>query len=211
MMSMNNIQKMRQTSRTAGEFAKGYLGYLSQLLKKLDVSKIQEFIEALETARRNGQTVFFAGNGGSATTASHMANDLGIDPTAMDGHPPLRAVSLSDNLSVITAIANDRGYEQVFTDQLKSAYRPGDLLLLISASGNSPNLVAAANWVKSRGGKVFGFLGFDGGKLRGLCDLSIVVDTPKGEYGPVEDIHMVLDHIIYSWLRFGKRKGEAGS
>ena len=101
----------------------------------------------------------------------------------------------------MTAIANDTGYENLFAYQLRIHYRPGDKLVAISASGNSPNVVEAARWVKKRGGRVVGLVGFDGGELKRLSDVVIHVETQKGEYGPVEDIHMVVEHLIYTWLR----------
>ncbi len=104
-------------------------------------------------------------------------------------------------MAVITAIVNDAGYHNVFVYQLQIHFKPGDMLVAISASGNSPNVVAAAKWVKNHGGKVVGLVGFDGVQLKTLCDLVIHAKTPKGEYGPVEDVHMVLNHLVYTWLR----------
>jgi D-sedoheptulose 7-phosphate isomerase len=92
----------------------------------------------------------------------------------------------------MTAIANDEGYENLFVNQLRLHYRPGDLLVAISASGNSPNVVNAARWVKEQGGRVVTITGFDGGKLKSLGDIAIHIDTPKGEFGPVEDLHMIV-------------------
>ena len=106
----------------------------------------------------------------------------------------------ASRVSVISAIANDDGYENVFVNQLKIHYRNGDKLVAISASGNSPNVVAASEWVKNRNGKVIGLIGFDGGKLKDICDIAIHVKTPEGEYGPVEDIHIIIDHLISNWL-----------
>jgi D-sedoheptulose 7-phosphate isomerase len=100
----------------------------------------------------------------------------------------------------MTAIGNDTGFENLFVSQLRIHHRPGDKLIAISASGNSPNVVRGAEWVKDRGGRVIALVGFDGGKLKGLADVVIHAETPKGEYGPVEDIHMILDHLVYTWL-----------
>lgn len=184
------------------EFARDYFDYLAGLLHSIDTEKVQAFVDELESARQNQNSVFFAGNGGSAATAAHMVNDFGIDTTGMtEGIPPLRAISIVDNVPVLTAISNDRGYERVFTDQLRSLYQTGDKLVVISASGNSPNVVAAAEWVKARGGRVIALVGFDGGRLKDIADIVLHVRTQKGEYGPVEDLHMVVDHVIYSWFR----------
>ena len=198
---MNNIVRLFKETKSAQEFATGYLSYLSELLKRLDTHAIAAFIKELEEARKSGNTVFLAGNGGSAATASHMANDIGLDVLKKSGtQTPFRVLALSASIPVITAIGNDDGYENVFLYQLKIHYRPGDKLVVITASGNSPNVVIAAEWVKQQGGRVIGLLGFDGGKVKGLCDVVIHAETPKGEYGPVEDIHMIMDHLVSNYL-----------
>lgn len=198
---MNNMIRIYRESKNPEEFAGSYLNYLSDLLKALDLKAIAGFILELEDARRTDNTVFLVGNGGSAATASHMANDIGLDVLKKSGtQTPFRVLALSDSVPVMTAIGNDDGYDNIFLYQLKIHYRPGDKLVAISASGNSPNVVIAAEWVKRQGGKVIGLLGFDGGKLKGLCDVVIHVETPKGEYGPVEDIHMIMDHLVSNYL-----------
>lgn len=198
---MNNIIKIYRENPSAKAFADRYLAYLSELLKRIDTEAVASFIGELEEARQTGKTVFLIGNGGSAATASHMANDFGLDVMKKSGtEKPYRVLALTDNVPVMTAIGNDDGYDKLFLYQLKIHYRPGDKLIAISASGNSPNLIEAATWVKERKGKVLGLVGFDGGKLKALCDVAIHVATSKGEYGPVEDIHMVMDHLIANYL-----------
>ena len=131
-----------------------------------------------------------------------MANDIGFDiikKTKTD--KPFRVFSLVDNNSVITAISNDVGYENIFVNQLKIHFRPGDCLIVISASGNSPNVLKAAEWMKSRGEKIIGLLGFSGGKLIDMCDVKIHVKTEPGEYGPVEDAHLILNHVLAHWFQ----------
>ena len=191
---------VRQAADTA-HFARGYLDYLSGLLRRLNTKAIADFIAELELARSNANTVFVVGNGGSAATASHMANDFGVGAHPTDGSPPYRVMALSDNVAAMTAIANDTGYANLFVYQLRIHYRLGDKLIAISASGNSPNIVEAARWVKRRGGRVIGLVGFDGGELKRLSDVVIHAETPKDEYGPVEDVHMILDHLVYTWLK----------
>ena len=155
-----------------------------------------------ESARENGNTIFVAGNGGSSTTATTMANDIGFDILKKTGiDKAFRVLSLSDNNAVITAIANDVGYENIFINQLKIHYRSGDSIILISASGNSPNILKAAEWVKDKGGAIIGFLGFTGGKLIDLCDVKIHVQSEPGEYGPVEDAHLIMNHILAHWFQ----------
>jgi D-sedoheptulose 7-phosphate isomerase len=213
---MNNIERFYGESEGNIEtFAKKYLEYLSSVLLSLDRSAIRYFMEALEEARIGNKRIFIAGNGGSAATASHMGSDFGC--AFFNGHElellstsPFRAQPLTDHVSMITALANDFGYEHIFTKQLEVQYQEGDILIVISASGNSQNLVNAAEWIRARNGKVLGFLGFDGGKLKGLCDVAIVAETPKGEYGPVEDAHMILDHLLTAWMQqtFLKHRSE---
>ena len=198
---MNQIERLFEKSHDFVEFSAGYFEYLYELLERLDTDAVALFIRELESARENQSTVFFAGNGGSAVTASHMANDIGVDVLKKGGSDnPFRILALTDNTAVMTAIANDDGYENLFVNQLKIHYRAGDKLVVISASGNSPNVVAAAEWFKQRAGRTIGIVGFDGGKLKDICDIVIHVQTEKGEYGPVEDIHMIIDHLISNWL-----------
>lgn len=200
---MNNIERIFSESGNAEQFARGYITYLSMLLSRLDVAAIAAITDELEDARKHNSTIFIVGNGGSAATASHMANDIGLDVLKKgEIEQPFRAFALTDNVSLMTAIANDDGYHNIFVNQLRIYYKPGDKLIAISASGNSPNVVAAAEWVKTRGGRVMGFTGFDGGALKDISDLVVHVDTMKGEYGPVEDIHLVLDHLIANWLQY---------
>ncbi|MGA1823517.1 MAG: SIS domain-containing protein [bacterium] len=201
--NMNTIEAMYRESNSIEEFAPLYFQYLSTLLNKIDTKAIAAFVDELERAWRNQNTIFVIGNGGSAATASHMANDIGVDVLKKSGtQQAFRVMALTDNVSVMTAIANDTGYENLFITQLKIHYRPGDTLIAISASGNSPNVVAAAEWVKSRDGKVIGITGFDGGKLKDISDIVIWIETQKGEFGPVEDIHLILDHLVASWLQY---------
>jgi D-sedoheptulose 7-phosphate isomerase len=187
-------------------FARGYLAYVGDLLRGLDAAAIGAFIEEVESARAADRTVFIAGNGGSAATASHMATDLGFGTRAATG-TPFRALALTDNVALLTAIGNDEGYEQVFVHQLRIHYRHGDSLVCISASGNSPNVLAAAAWVRGRGGRVISLVGFDGGALKGMSDVVIHVATPRGEYGPVEDAHLVVNHLVTAWLMHRARGG----
>ena len=203
---MNNLDKLNTPGGiNLQDFSKGYVDYLVTLLTKLDHQKVADCIEKLENARQNGNTIFLVGNGGSAATASHIGNDFGLavlKKTKQAENKSYRALSLTDNISVISAIGNDSTYENIFVDQLKVHYRTGDVLLVISASGNSPNLIVAAEWFKCNGGTVIGWLGFDGGKLKALSDISVVVETPKGEYAPVEDVHLIINHIIVTWMQF---------
>ena len=200
---MNNLDKfyeesLNQNSPTAA-YAQSYCRYLSGILLGLDYSKIGEFVDLLLATRKSGKNIYFIGNGGSAATASHFANDLQIGPTRYTTKS-FKAISLADNSAILTCIANDFGYDEVFKRQLEIILTPGDLVVAISASGNSPNILRAVEYCKSQGNKVVGVSGFDGGQLQILSDLNININTPKDEYGPVEDLHMVLDHLVSTYL-----------
>ena len=199
---MNNIEKAFKNVNSIGKFSREYFSYLLKVLNSIDENEINKLGDLFKSARAEGKTIFVAGNGGSAATATTMANDIGFDilkKTKTD--KPFRVFSLVDNNSVVTAISNDVGYENIFINQLKIHYRPGDFIIVISASGNSPNVVKAAEWVKSQGGKIVGFLGFTGGELKNICDVKIHVETESGEYGPVEDAHLIINHILAHWFQ----------
>jgi len=197
---MSTIERMAGDAGSVQEFGRRYLEYLADLFLEIDTDAVAAFVEELETARKQHNTIFFIGNGGSAATASHMANDFGIGVHKNKDEEPFRVHALTDNVATMTAVANDHGYENLFVGQLRTHYRQGDKLVAISASGNSPNVVAAARWVRQRGGKVIALVGFDGGTLKEISDIAVHIKTEKGEYGPVEDVHMILDHLIHSWL-----------
>ena len=168
------------------------------MLRGIDTNEIGNFIRTLIDARDRGATIFFIGNGGSAATASHFANDLSIGTN--DYKKPFRAVSLADNVAVISAIGNDFGYEDIFARQLQVLGRPGDVLVAISASGNSPNLLKAFNHAHEAGIRTIALTAFDGGKLKIMADQGVHVPTGPKEYGPAEDAHMVLDHLVGAYL-----------
>lgn len=203
---MNNLDRIYQENPAdMASFSKGYCDYLITLLQNLNHKQLQDCFLQLEEARQKGNTIFVVGNGGSASTASHIGNDFGLavlKKTNKAVNKSYRALALTDNMSVISAIGNDSTYNNIFLDQLKVHFRPGDKLIVISASGNSPNLLEATEWFKQQGGTVIGWLGFDGGKLKDMVDLPIVISSPKGEYAPVEDMHLIINHIIVTWMQF---------
>ena len=199
---MNNIKLAFDRSTNFSDFSMEYFNYISEIQKNIDLDELDKFADEFMKARKDNNTIFIAGNGGSAATATTMANDIGFDIIKKTGtDKPFRVFALTDNTSVITAISNDVGFENIFINQLKIHYRDDDKLIVISASGNSKNIVLAAEWVKSQGGKVSGMLGFDGGKLKKICDISILVPSLPGEYGPVEDMHLMINHILAHWFQ----------
>lgn len=185
------------------EFAKGYLVYLSNILARLDAEIIEQIINTIEQTAQAGGTIYFIGNGGSASTASHFASDLSFN-TRSPKCKPIKTVSLVDNTAVMTALANDEGYHNVFVQQLEVLLEPKDLVIALSVSGNSPNIIEAIRYAKEQGVLTIGCTGFDGGILQESVDINLHVPTVRGEYGPVEDVFQILDHLIYSYLRLSR-------
>jgi D-sedoheptulose 7-phosphate isomerase len=200
---MNNIDRMYTSDPV--EFARGYLEYLQEVLRRIDPAEIGRFIRTLLDARERSATIFFIGNGGSAATASHFANDLSIGTNEFD--KPFRAISLTDNVPILTAIANDFGYEEIFVRQLRALGKSGDVLIGLSASGNSPNLLKAFEYASSSGISTVAITAFDGGKMKALASQGIHVATDFKEYGPAEDAHLVLDHLVTAYLMRYLRRG----
>ena len=172
-----------------------YLPSFERLLKSVDRVSIERISQRLCVARAAEATIYVAGNGGSAAIASHWVNDLG-KATKRSGFPPVRVMSLSDNVSWLTALANDEGYERVFAGQLENFAKQGDVLVVISSSGNSANLVRAVEVARTRGVTTIGLLGFDGGTLKQLTDDCLLVQTAKGSYGLVEPMHEMICHLL---------------
>ena len=175
-----------------------YLARLRVAIDSLPQDTIADLGELLLRAYRDGKHVFTLGNGGSASTASHMACDLAKN-TIDRNMRRFRILSLNDNVSLLTALANDLGYENVFSEQLKNLIRAGDVLIVISASGNSPNVLAAIRYAQERSAEVAAIVGFGGGQAAQIADLAIVVDSDH--YGIVEDVHLVLNHILVDYFK----------
>jgi D-sedoheptulose 7-phosphate isomerase len=175
-----------------------YLTELAEVVARMPRDTIQAVVRELQRARERRAQIFLLGNGGSAATASHMANDLN-KLTIVPGQPRFRAIALSDNVPCITAWANDCAYEDIFAEQLLNFLDPGDVVIAISASGNSPNVLKAVQTAREMGAATVGFTGRDGGRLREAVDICVCV--PSDHMGMQEDCHMILDHIIANALR----------
>ncbi len=175
-----------------------YIEELKNTMDLLPEDRIQEVIELLREARLARRQVFIMGNGGSASTATHFVCDLGKN-TRSPELPNFRVIGLSDNMAIFSALANDEGYENVFAQQLASFVQPEDIVIGISASGNSPNVLRAMVLANQRGARTVAFTGFDGGKLRSLAGIEIHVPSHCIEH--VEDIHLVLEHLITKALK----------
>ncbi len=180
-------------------FSKVYIQKLKKLIDQIDLDGISDILEAIKKTVERKSRIYVIGNGGSSAIASHMVNDLGTGLRRRDVIN-FDIMSLADNTPVGTAIANDIGYENIFYMQLKGLVKKDDVIIAISCSGNSPNIIKAVKYARETGATVIGCTGFDGGKLKKLSDISFHIETPKGEYGLVEDIHTILDHLLHSYL-----------
>jgi len=178
--------------------ASQYIASLQPVLADLAAADFRQVEAILLRAREEGRTVFIIGNGGSAATASHMANDLNKG-AAVAGQRRFRALALTDNVPLITAWANDTQYEQIFVEQMANFFHPGDVLIAISGSGNSPNIIAALEWARREGAVTIGLTGGNGGQLLGLVDCGLLV--PSNRMEQIEDMHLVLAHAICVSLR----------
>ena len=187
-------------SKRFKNFFDKYISNLNNILKNIDPKQLEKLSYFFENLIKTKKRIFIAGNGGSASTASTMTNDLGFD-LFKKKKKFVNFQSLVDNISVITAISNDTGYENLFLNQLKMQHKIGDHLLVISASGNSKNLISAIKFVKKRKGKIISFLGFNGGKVKKYSDILIHLKTEKGQYGPVEDAHLIINHVLSHWFQ----------
>jgi len=183
------------------EFAKKYLERTRKNLDSIEddlAERIDGLVEILLKARDEGRTIYIMGNGGSASTASHFASDLSVGAT-VEGLPRFRAIALTDNIPNMLAWANDINYEEIFSEQLKNLMNPEDIVVGISGSGNSANVINAIEYANQNGGITIGLSGFDGGKLMKYCQESIHV--PSFYMQRVEDFHLLVEHLLTSLIR----------
>jgi D-sedoheptulose 7-phosphate isomerase len=174
-------------------FAETYRAALLETIGKIDTGRVEQAIEWFRQARDEGRQVFVCGNGGSAATASHFVTDI-VKGASYRRPVRFRIIALTDSLSTITAYANDVGFDCVFAEQLRNFAQPGDLLLAISGSGNSPNVVEAVKAGNELGCRTIALTGRDGGKLGPVAQLNILV--PEPHMGRIEDAHMIVCHMI---------------
>lgn len=184
-----------------GAYMSSYVEDLKGTLDSVDARALAQFASALLEARQHDRQIFILGNGGSAATASHMAVDLGKG-TVEWTNPEFRrfrAIGLADNTALLTALSNDLSYEDVFVEQLKALLNPRDVVVAITASGNSPNVLKALAFARERGALTIGVLGFGGGGAAGLVDIPVMVASRN--YGIAEDFQIVVQHILTQYLR----------
>jgi D-sedoheptulose 7-phosphate isomerase len=174
-------------------FAEQYKTALEETISKIDTDRVGQAIEWFDEARAQSKHIFVCGNGGSASTASHFACDM-VKGASFNRDSRFRIMALTDSLPTLTAYSNDVSYECVFVEQLKNFAQPGDLVMCISGSGNSPNVLRAAEYANAIGCKTIALTGRDGGKLAPLAQLNIQVPVPH--MGRIEDAHMIICHMI---------------
>jgi D-sedoheptulose 7-phosphate isomerase len=195
--------------QTATVALEQYLDDFSVLLKKIDLTEVETLVNLLTGAYKNDRFVFIIGNGGSGANASHLCQDLGKGTLHnFDKQKRLRVMSLTDNTPCILAYGNDLGYDRIFVEQLKNFAEPGAVLLAISGSGNSPNILKAVDWANTNGLTTVGITGYDGGKLKKMCHHSLHV--PSLNMGAVEAVHAVVFHYLVETLRIRFRTVEDG-
>lgn len=175
------------------EHIKKYLGGLKDVIDTLDLGELDRAVKLLKSERKNNRQIFVVGNGGSTATANHFLCDFGKNAVKSD-EGRFKIVSLCSSVEVITAYANDVAYEVIFEEQLKNLMNHGDIIMAISASGNSPNIINAVRYAKEKQGVIVGLTGGDGGKLKQLADIRLHVESDVIEQ--VEDVHLIFEHII---------------
>lgn len=189
------------------EHPQKYLDELNQVLSTINNDKLVKLIEKIQSMIGTKKTLFVCGNGGSAATSSHMACDLGktiLGKNPRENSKRLRAISLNDCIPMMTAWGNDEGYEHIFSEQLRNLASEGDFLLIITGSGNSPNILEAIKTAKELSVKTYGLLGFQGGKAKEILDDYILVESDN--YGIIEDIHGIINHLVTDWLKNNRVK-----
>jgi D-sedoheptulose 7-phosphate isomerase len=185
------MQLMERSAVTAA--LEDHITEVRTVLARIPVEAMERVVGIILEAYRQNKHVYILGNGGSAATATHFACDLS-KATIVEGRARLRVTSLTDNVALLTAWANDTSYENVFAEQLCNLLNADDVVIAISASGNSPNVLAAIDAARERGATTVGLVGFSGGALQNVADASIHVQSDS--YGVVEDCHLVLEHAI---------------
>jgi D-sedoheptulose 7-phosphate isomerase len=177
-----------------------YFGMHQKVVANLPHKEIDEVIDELMRAYEHGKNIFMFGNGGSASLASHFACDLGKGTVITEnGQKRFRVLALTDNIPLMTAWANDSCYDQIFAEQLRSFVAPGDVAFAISGSGNSPNVLRGLEIARSHGARTIGLTGFEGGKMKSLCNVCVIL--PSNNMQIIEDFHLSMTHAIFSVIR----------
>lgn len=181
----------------SSEFFKNYLNRLSGLLEKVNVGELEKFVVELGRARERGANIFVFGNGGTASTASHFACDMNKSASYKRAKK-FKFICLNDNLPTILAYANDVSYADVFIEQLKNLHKKADMVIGVSASGDSENVIKAVKYARGQGGVTFGICGFEGGKLKDAAEKCLVIKSRDMQQ--IEDLHLIIFHCVSQWF-----------
>lgn len=191
---------MRPCSVPAVRTSEEYFAAYRQIVADLPHEEIEQVINELMCAYDHGKNIFMFGNGGSASLASHFACDLGKGTVISEnGQKRFRVLALTDNIPLMTAWANDTCYDQIFAEQLRNFVTPGDVAFAISGSGNSPNVLRGLEVARSHGARTVGLTGFEGGKMKSLCNVCVIL--PSSNMQIIEDFHLSMTHAIFSVVR----------
>lgn len=202
---MHHLAALFQSSSSIQAYAQGYAERLSTVVGEIDRDAFARAVDVVDQAFQSNHALHVMANGGSAAVAAHLVNDL-VAGGYREGPPPFRVFSLSDNLATVTALGNDAGFDYIFERQLRVYLNPGDVVLAMSVSGNSPNILHAVEYARAHKAATIGFCGFTGGKLLGACDIAVHVPATLDEYGPVEDAFSVLCHMLSGYLTMKRGK-----
>ncbi|MBU0536626.1 MAG: SIS domain-containing protein [Nanoarchaeota archaeon] len=192
------------------DFVKAYFNELKNTIDNVSLEDTKKAVDMIYKAYKENKQIFLIGNGGSAATASHFACDLNkgtLQRVYDKNERRFRVISMADNVSILTAYGNDLSYDDIFSQQLKNLVNEGDMVIAITGSGNSKNILNGLKTASEVGAVTVAFLGFDGGEAKNMVDHSVLV--PSNHYGRIEDIHMVLCHLISSYITEMKKKESA--
>jgi len=196
---MYRLKELYEKAPDATGYAEGFLRLASEMMASLDSNAVAKVAETIEKAGASERTIYTIGNGGSAAVASHFVNDMGVN-CYVDGTTQFRVVCLADNIASMMAVANDLSYEDIFRRQLECTMVQGDVLIAMSVSGNSENVIRAVEYANDNGAETIGLCGFSGGRLAEIAQQVIKVGSTEDEYGPVEDAFSVICHSVSGYL-----------
>ena len=196
---MHYLANLFQRADGFESYARGYFDRVAELARKIDLPAVVRAADYIGKTRQTGNALYFIANGGSAAVAAHWVNDL-MAGANQEGKPPFRAYCLTDNTSTVTAIGNDSAFENIFRDQLRAYVRPGDVVIAMSVSGNSENIIRGLGAAREADATTIGIAGMTGGRMADCCDVFIHVPSTADEYGPVEDLFSLLEHLVIGWL-----------
>ncbi len=180
-------------------YIKEYSNTITDALSKIDVAEFEKFIQVLVKAYKNDKQVFIMGNGGSAATANHFVCDFGKNAVLQEGKRRFRIISICDNIEKITALGNDFAFEQIFSQQLINLMNDEDVLISISASGNSPDLIKACEYAKTKNANIVSLAGFEGGRMKEFADVNLI--TRLESYEQIEDMHLIFLHMVVYYIK----------